>query len=399
MVKANKTWTVPAKNLVAGQTIKAIQTDKAGNASTETSIVITDGTPPNAPIINPVSDVDTQITGTGEVEATLTVTFEDNSTKTAVVQNDGTWTVPANNLVAGQTIKATQTDAAGNVSETASIAVTDGTPPSAPVVNPVNGRYAIKGTAEPESTVTVTFPDGSTLTTITDADGKWVVRNPGLEDGDILKVKATDAAGNESEEVTVIVDGKSPEAPIIDQITDSDTKISGKGEVGAIVVVILPYNNKHRTTVDDNGIWTLSISEPLAAGKKVLAKLIDVAGNNSNITQTTVIAQFSYCTELWEKLDFPQLLSLNNDATNDSWNLLDLQEYCTECTKKMKKNKVIIYDRYGSIVFEQKNYMFDGQTFTGKETDGETLPAGTYFYVVEVEGQTPKTGFIHIIKQ
>ncbi len=42
----------------------------------------------------------------------------------------------------------------------------DTTAPDAPVINPVNGTDPITGTAEPGSTVTVTYPNGDTATVV-----------------------------------------------------------------------------------------------------------------------------------------------------------------------------------------------------------------------------------------
>ncbi|MBD0141667.1 hypothetical protein IAF52_20485, partial [Acinetobacter baumannii] len=75
---------------------------------------------------------------------------------------------------------------------------------------PVNGTDPITGTAEPGSTVTVTYPDGSTTTVVAGPDGTWTVPNPGLNDGDKVTAIATDPAGNPSLPGTAIVDAVGP---------------------------------------------------------------------------------------------------------------------------------------------------------------------------------------------
>ncbi|MER8077638.1 BapA/Bap/LapF family prefix-like domain-containing protein, partial [Acinetobacter pittii] len=50
--------------------------------------------------------------------------------------------------------------------------------PNTPVIDPVNGTDPITGTAEPGSTVTVTYPDGSTASVVAGTDGSWSVPNP-----------------------------------------------------------------------------------------------------------------------------------------------------------------------------------------------------------------------------
>ncbi|WP_375707914.1 Ig-like domain-containing protein, partial [Acinetobacter oleivorans] len=57
----------------------------------------------------------------------------------------------------------------------------------------------VTGTAEPGSTVTVSFPDGTTATVVAGTDGSWSVANPGdLTDGQTVTATATDPAGNTS---------------------------------------------------------------------------------------------------------------------------------------------------------------------------------------------------------
>ncbi|MCY3186061.1 hypothetical protein ECE14_19465, partial [Acinetobacter baumannii] len=129
------------------------------------------------------------------------VTYNATVDKTA-----GTWTVsvPGSGLTADadKTIDATVTftDAAGNsstVKDTQTYTI-DTTAPNAPVIDPVNRTDPITGTAEPGSTVTVTYPDGSTASVVAGPDGTWTVPNPGLNNGDEVTAVATDPAGNTS---------------------------------------------------------------------------------------------------------------------------------------------------------------------------------------------------------
>ncbi|WP_176746769.1 Ig-like domain-containing protein, partial [Staphylococcus sp. HMSC065E08] len=66
-------------------------------------------------------------------------------------------------------------------SEEATVTVTekDTVAPDKPVINPVDeGDKTVSGTGEPNGTVTVTFPDGSTSTGKVDEDGNWTVNVP-----------------------------------------------------------------------------------------------------------------------------------------------------------------------------------------------------------------------------
>ncbi|WP_256278051.1 Ig-like domain-containing protein, partial [Staphylococcus sp. HMSC13A10] len=84
----------------------------------------------------------------------------------------------------------------------------------------------ITGKAEPNSTVTVTFPDGTTASATTDADGNYVIDIPSNEDlkgRETLPVTATDKDGNTSDKAsTVVTDTTAPTAPTINPVTSDD---------------------------------------------------------------------------------------------------------------------------------------------------------------------------------
>ncbi|WP_149932633.1 Ig-like domain-containing protein, partial [Acinetobacter oleivorans] len=156
-----------------------------------------------------------------EPGSTVTVTFPDGTTATVVAGTDGSWTVPNPGLNDGDEVKATATDPAGNTSPPTT-EIVDAIAPAAPEIDPINGTDPITGTAEPGSTVTVTFPDGTTATVVAGTDGSWTVPNPGLNDGDEVKATATDPAGNTSPPATEIVDAIAPAVPEIDPINGTD---------------------------------------------------------------------------------------------------------------------------------------------------------------------------------
>ncbi|MDC4682152.1 hemagglutinin/hemolysin-like protein, partial [Acinetobacter baumannii] len=64
------------------------------------------------------------------------------------------------------TITVTATDAAGNVGNDTAVVTIDTTAPNAPVLDPINATDPVSGQAEPGSTVTVTYPDGTTATVV-----------------------------------------------------------------------------------------------------------------------------------------------------------------------------------------------------------------------------------------
>ncbi|REH75467.1 Ig-like domain-containing protein, partial [Staphylococcus felis] len=200
------------------------------------------------PTVDPVTSETTVITGTGEAGSTVTVTFPDGTTVTGTVNGEGRYEVKipdTTRLKGGETIKVTTTDEAGNQSEETTTTVEDQTAPEAPTVNPVTSKTeVITGTGEAGSTVTVTFPDGTTATGMVNEEGHYEVKVPDtvdLKGGETIKVTSTDEAGNTSKETTITVeDQTAPEAPTVNPVTSETEVITGTGEAGSTVTVTFP---------------------------------------------------------------------------------------------------------------------------------------------------------------
>ncbi|HFU4464953.1 TPA: Ig-like domain-containing protein, partial [Streptococcus suis] len=169
----------------------------------------------------------------------------------------------------------------------------DTTAPEAPVVNtPTAGDKTVSGTTEPGATVTVTFPDGTEVTTTADENGDYTVDVPAgveLKEGDKVTATATDKAGNESpvgEATTVAApDTTAPAKPEI------KTDLAGKAGTTEPVVVHTEPNATVKLydangdeigegKADENGVVTITPTKPLVEGN-VTAKATDEAGNVS----------------------------------------------------------------------------------------------------------------------
>ncbi|MEJ7464267.1 Ig-like domain-containing protein, partial [Staphylococcus saprophyticus] len=291
---------IPAnEDLKGGETLPVTSTDKDGNTSEPASTVVTDTTAPSVPTINPVTSDDTQITGKAEPNSTVTVTFPDGTTATGKTDDNGNYVIdiPSNeDLKGGETLPVTATDKDGNTSEPAKTVVTDTTAPSVPTINPVTSEdKTITGKAEPGSTVTVTFPDGTTATGKTDENGNYVIDIPSNEDlkgGETLPVTATDKDGNESEPATTVVtDTTAPEAPTVNPVHKGDKTITGKAEPNSTVTITFPDGTTATGKTDENGNYVIDIpvGENLKGGDHIGVTATDANGNTSPSTDGTVI--------------------------------------------------------------------------------------------------------------
>ncbi|ADR23121.1 hypothetical protein MATR_30300 [Marivirga tractuosa] len=89
-------------------------------------------------------------------------------------------------------------------------------------------------------------------------------------------------------------------------------------------------------------------------------------------------------------------ISRNGDASNSFFKIACIGQY--------PNNIVKIYNRAGTLVYEaigydNNNVKFDGISNRGINVMGESLPDGTYFYVIDKnDGSKPKNGYLEIVK-
>jgi hypothetical protein len=267
------------------------QVDAANNASPTTVETAVDTKAPLAPtqVITPNTDGTLSVSGTGEPGATVTVTFPDGTTGTATVDASGHYGPLTSSApqTSGE-VATQQVDAANNASPTATETVVDTTAPLTPTQfitpNP-DGTLSVSGTGEPGSTVTVTFPDGSTRTAPVDANGNYgPITSEAPQTTGEVNVTQTDEGGNASPVTGVpYVDTSAPLAPTqtVTPNPDGTLSVTGTGEPGSTVTVTFPDGSTGTVVIDEQGHYGPIVSEtPQTDGPLVTAQT-DRAGNTS----------------------------------------------------------------------------------------------------------------------
>ncbi|WP_139844720.1 Ig-like domain-containing protein, partial [Acinetobacter baumannii] len=242
--------------------------DPAGNTSLPgTGTVSADITAPVVALDDVLTNDSTPaLTGTVNDPTATVVVNVDGVDYPAVNNGDGTWTLADNTLPAltdgPHTITVTATDAAGNVGNDTAVVTIDTVAPNAPVLDPINATDPVSGQAEPGSTVTVTYPDGTTATVVAGPDGSWSVPNPGnLVDGDTVTATATDPAGNTSlpGTGTVSADITAPVVALDDVLTnDSTPALTGTVNDPTATVVVNVDGVDYPAVNNGDGTWTLA---------------------------------------------------------------------------------------------------------------------------------------------
>lgn len=82
--------------------------------------------------------------------------------------------------------------------------------------------------------------------------------------------------------------------------------------------------------------------------------------------------------------DIPRGISPNNDGKNDNFDI-----------SGMNAGRVSIFNRYGQEVYSKANYTNE---WKGQADNGDELPTGTYFYVIEQAGSN-KTGWVYVNRE
>lgn len=82
----------------------------------------------------------------------------------------------------------------------------------------------------------------------------------------------------------------------------------------------------------------------------------------------------------------PNGVSPNNDGLNDAFDLSGFNGV----------TKVKIFNRYGTVVFEQDNYVNE---WKGQDKKGNLLPSATYYYLVNLESNEIKSGWVYLMRE
>ncbi|MBF7143924.1 MULTISPECIES: BapA/Bap/LapF family large adhesin [Pseudomonas] len=254
----------------------------------------TDTLAPAAPTGLSLSSDGLTLAGLGESGASVRVfSAAGNLLGTVTVGADGRFAVVLNTAqLNGEILAVAQTDAAGNVSPTASFTANDVTPPALPANLAVDATVGVlSGTAEAGATVRVRDANGTGLgSAIAGADGTFsVTLTPAPGAGVTLSVNATDAAGNTSADATVglpaLPDGPDVTAPAAATdvaISGDGTVLSGRGEAGATVTLYDAAGNVLITgTVAADGAFELPVVPGVISGQVLQLTLTDAAGNVS----------------------------------------------------------------------------------------------------------------------
>ncbi len=266
----------------------------------------------------------------------------DNAQMGTLIESLGYKNTDANATIGDRVITVTQVTDDGIVNTgtitglSATVTVTDVTPPATPVVTSSNvtndATPVISGTAEDGATVVLTI--GGAIYNVVATGGTWSVDlgtapTTGtltlLEGSTPYTVSAIDASNNTSTTSameTLVLDLTAPDAPVItsDALTNNPAPvISGTAEAGSTVAVMV--GGAAYTTVAAGGVWSIDLATATPdagvlslnpnGSNAVLATATDAAGNT---TVTPGSSDFTIDTTLPASPTFTST-AMTNDTT------------------------------------------------------------------------------------
>jgi gliding motility-associated-like protein len=153
----------------------------------------------------------------------------------------------------------------------------------------------------------------------------------------------------------------------------------------------LDSDNDGYSDADERGITSLE-QAPLDTDKDGLADYVDTDTDGDGILDKdeddTNLGNLPDCDKdgIANRLDKdlcdllkPRGISPNGDGKNDYLIIPGILRY--------QPNHLMIYNRWGNIVFETNNYQND---WAGTDNKGVDLPDGTYYYILDFFGKAPE---------
>jgi gliding motility-associated-like protein len=206
---------------------------------------------------------------------------------------------------------------------------------------------------------------------------------------------AEDVAGNigTSTQMLTILDTIAPTPVLMDTVITLSTS-------GPIVLI---GDDIDMGSTDNCGVDEVILEQEVYdcndLGVNVIGvRVIDV---NGNVTDTSIVVEV---VESGIDLDFDQIddacdddvnttvvvvpsgFTPNGDGINDLFVITALDNF--------DQVELFVYNRYGNLVYESQQYENDWDGTSSK--NGMELPDGTYYYVIQLDGEAQRNGYVYI---
>jgi gliding motility-associated-like protein len=386
------TITVTAPTSAVNLVLSSINLGNCFTNLTNSSSVVVNALPnitsitSNSPICSGASAI---FTVNATPNATVTYTVNGGTPATTTINASGVGTITVPNATANVSVVLSQVNngsctspstLTGNVTILALPSITSVTSNS-PICNGSTAIFTVNGTAN--TTVTYSINGGTASTIALGATGTSTI-------------SVSNATANQSLQLTNIFDGTCnrpltnatsvvvnpiPNAPTVTPQTETfcvgeDMVFNVSGGANETVTYTINGGANQSLTLNASGVGVITIPNPATL---VTINLVNIT--NGLCSRTLTVSNDATVITC----EIPKGVSPNGDGLNDTWNL-----------SGFNVKKVEIFNRYGVKVYSKVNYT---EEWHGQSDNGNELPDGTYYYVVEFNDNPVKTGWVYINRE
>ena len=209
------------------------------------------------PIVNPITNEDRKISGSGERGATIFVNAG-GIQYTGTVNEQGKWSIDTPLQVEGTKITVTQKEKDKIISVETIVDVVKAKLEQITIEEVLNTNTSITGTARPGADITMVI--GSTeYTGKTDTSGRYNIPVGEPFEGSVVSGKQSMLNKLSSDVVTTIVGMAKSEKPTANEVKSNHTEVTGRGIPNSRITVILPNGTDHVGYVSAEGDYRIMI--------------------------------------------------------------------------------------------------------------------------------------------
>ncbi|MFZ9027708.1 MAG: gliding motility-associated C-terminal domain-containing protein [Crocinitomicaceae bacterium] len=244
------------------------------------------------------------------------------------------------------------------------------------ITSDYNGQDISCNNAE-DGEAEVTPAGGSTPYTYDWSNGQTTQTATGLTEG-VYNVEVTDVNGCTTTNLIVLTQPDELTVDLYSPLNFHNHHIDlFGGDDGQIDATVLGG------TPEYDYIWSNNSVEEDQTGLTAGYYMIEVYDVNGCYAQDTI-----YLTQPFE-LELPSAFSPNGDNANDIYDIHGIEAY--------PDNRFIVLNRWGNVVFETESYHNVTNFWSGESNQGNQLPDGVYFVLLEIDGgDLKRETYVHI---
>ncbi|MGD6991102.1 cell wall-binding repeat-containing protein [Sutcliffiella horikoshii] len=277
-LKENGTFRIKGFDMAGQETLQVKMIDTQGYEHSKSFMV-------NELYVEEITKDTTTIKGKTQPSVKIVLSEIDQKLVETTSDKDGHFQMAVSGLKENATLTFKVVGLDGILITKKDVVVPDTTPPNKPTVESVyDTSTSVKGTTEATATIVVKAGTKEIGKGTADGTGKYSVTISKQKAGTELSVTATDQAGNRGEATVVkVADKTAPAKPVVNEVSDQSTTVTGTTEATATVVVKAGTKEIGKGTADGTGKYSVTIAKQKAGlDLTVLAK--DQAGNQSEPT-------------------------------------------------------------------------------------------------------------------